>query len=61
LNKGVLCLTGALLHLHGGVEIRTRNSGLIRSDADAEVLIVVVAKSILELGSSALLALSKDP
>jgi hydroxymethylbilane synthase len=61
LNKGdVLCLTGALLHPHGGVEIRARNSSLVRSDADAEALGVVVAKRILELGGGALLALLKD-
>ncbi len=62
LNKdGVLCLTGALLHPHGGVEIRAQNSSLVRSDADADALGVVVAKRILELGGGALLDLLKDP
>ncbi|RFU29463.1 hypothetical protein B7463_g6861, partial [Scytalidium lignicola] len=58
---GVLCLTGAVLHPHGGIEIRAHSSSSVASDVDAEALGVVVAKRILELGGDALLALVKDP
>lgn len=57
---GVLYLTAALLHPNGGVEIRAQSSSLVRSDADAEVLGVVVAEKMLDLGGGTLLAVSKD-
>ena len=61
LDKGdVLRLTGALLHPHGGIEIRAHSSSSIASDEDAEALGVADAKRILELGGGDILALQKD-